>query len=102
MALKKKTFQDVPSSLRRATKEQPKKTQLFSKRKIISLKFMSQSTLEKMGYFEEVQTMFNRVGIYKFSFEALLTYPYLLLESAIHQLYAHHNIQCTWPPPPPF
>ena len=41
---------------------------------------MSQSTLEKIGCYEEVQSLLDRVGIYHFAFEPLHTYPSLVIE----------------------
>ena len=41
---------------------------------------MSQATLERMGCYNEVKTILERVGIYNFAFEVLPTYPSLVLE----------------------
>lgn len=56
------------------------RSQQFGQRKIISSKFMSQSTLEKMDFFEEVQSLLDRIGIFHFAFEPFPTYPSLVIE----------------------
>ena len=91
MAPKKKSH-EAPSSLRRATKEQPKKqppisyssTQIrqrlthFKERKIISSKFISRAILEKIGCYNEVRILLENVGMYNFPFNAYPTYPSLV------------------------
>ena len=53
---------------------------LFRKRKIISSKFISQTTLEKMGCYDEDRIMLENMGMYNFSFNAYPTYPSLVYE----------------------
>ena len=57
-----------------------KRASLFSKRTIAPSRFMHEDTLKIIGCFNEVQNLLLVSGLFQFSFQALLSYPSLIIE----------------------
>ena len=96
MAPKRSTRGKASSStiLRRATKEQlhrappiaytnaqiRQRSENFSQRTLIPSKFICKATLKEFGIFDEVKTLFEKVGLFQMAFDILPTYPTLVVE----------------------
>ena len=57
-----------------------KRASLFSKRTIAPSRFMHKDTLKVIGCFDEVQNLLLVSGLFQFSFQALPSYPSLIIE----------------------
>ena len=96
MAPKKKTSSEISSSShgRKEKKEQLKINPLisytnfeikeraskFTKRKIVSSRYMSKVGLDSLGYFDIVKTFLTQMGMFYFAFTPFISIPHLVIE----------------------
>ena len=68
------------SSTSYSSQEIKKRASQFFKRSIVPLRFMHEATLQTLGCFDEVKDLLLRSGLFQFSFNALSSYPSLIVE----------------------
>ena len=75
---KTKKLSHSPTSY--SSQEIKKRASQFFKRSIVPLRFMHEATLQTLGCFDEVKDLLLRSGLFQFSFNALSSYPSLIVE----------------------
>ena len=75
---KTKKLSHSPTSY--STQDIKKRASLFSKRPIASSRFMHEDTLKAIGCFDEIKDLLLVSGLFKFVFNALPSYPSLIIK----------------------
>ena len=57
-----------------------KRASLFSKRSIVPSRFMHEATLKAIGCYDEIKDLLLSSGLFLFTFNALPSYPSLIIE----------------------
>ena len=68
------------SSTSYSTQDIKKRASLFSKRTIAPSRFMHEDTLKAIGYFDEVKNLLLVSGLFQVTFNALPSYPSLIIK----------------------
>ena len=79
-SLKKDKPKRTHSPFSYSSQEIKKKVSQFSKRSFIPSRFMHESTLQNLGCYDEIKELLLRGGLFQFAFNALPSYPSLIIE----------------------
>ena len=63
-----------------SSQEIKKRASQFSKRSFVPSHFMHESTLQNLSCYNEIKELLLRGGLFQFAFNALLSYPSLIIE----------------------
>ena len=79
-ASNKKTKKLSHSPTSYSTQDIKKRASLFSKRPIAPSRFIHEATLKAIGCYDEIQDLLLGSGLFQFAFNALPSYPSLIIE----------------------